>query len=376
MSNVVEGMSEEEFDKEFENMMNTPIEEDEKAAPEGENNGVQEEQETEEVEKEEVTETIEQPESEKEEPEEEENPGEEETQETEGEVEDNTDSKESETETEIENFDFNTVPRDQIIPKDIAVNGVQVRATMDELEEGFKKGMNYTQKMQEIAPHRKAMGIMKDNQLTEADLNLLIEAKGGNKEALAKLLMDSKTDPFELNLEAKEDYTPKDYGKEVVDVEIQTVKDEILADTEYSQVVEEAIQKMPEDMYNMVSANAQGWSSLYKDVKEGVYQKVMPEVMKQQALYGNTEPTIATYLKIANLLGEKDTPKSTEVKAPEKKVDKAELNNKRKKAASSTNVDKNKSSKSYIEEDLEKLSDEDFDKEFEKMMGRSIDEYK
>jgi len=124
----------------------------------------------------------------------------------------------------------------------------------------------------------------------------------------------------------------------------------------------------------MISSNAQGLNSLYRDIKSGVYQKVMPEVIKQQALYGSGEPTIATYLKIVKTMTPEKKAATEVVKKPE--VNKEELNDKRKKAASSTNIDKKKVQKSYIKEDMENLSDEDFDKEFEKMMGRSVNEYK
>ena len=268
-------------------------------------------------------------------------------------------------------YDFSAVPRDKIIPRDINVNGSTVRATMDELEIGFKKGMNYTQKMQEIAPHRKDMNIMMENNLTTDDLNLLIEAKSGNKDALGKLLAKAEIDPLDLDTEDKADYVPKDYAKDVPNVEMEQVKADILQDTEFSPQVENALQTMPEDMYTMVSGGSGQMNALYNDVKSGLYAKAMPEVMKQQALYGKTEPTIDTYLKVAGQYFKPETPK--EVKAPEV-TGNTELNDKRRSAAPTPKSAPSKK-ESLIQKDLKEMDDDEFEIEFAKMTGRSVQDF-
>lgn len=272
--------------------------------------------------------------------------------------------------TEPVEFDFSSIPRDKVIPNDIQVNGMTVRATMEELEVGFKKGMNYTQKMQEIAPHRKDMNIMMENGLTTDDLNLLIEAKGGNKDALGKLLAKAEVDPLDLDTENKAEYIPKDYAKDVPNVEMEQIKAEILQDNEFSPQVENALQTMPDDMYTMVSGGSGQMSALYKDVKSGLYAQAMPEVMKQQALYGKTEPTIDTYLRVAGQFMKPETPK--EVVPPA--ANNAELNNKRRSAASTPKSTPPKRD-SFIQEDLNEMNDDDFEKAFEKMIGRSVSDF-
>lgn len=272
-------------------------------------------------------------------------------------------------------FDFNSIPRDKIIPRDINVNGMKVKATMDELEAGFKKGMNYTQKMQEIAPHRKDMNLMIENGLTTADLNLLVEAKGGNKEALAKLLATAKVDPIDIEVEDADAYTPKDYSKDVPNADLEQLKTEILSDQENAPVVDDALKTMPQDMYDLVSENPQGMNSLYTDVKSGIYQKIMPEVIKQQALYGKNEPTLDTYLRVAKTMMEQNPTPATD-KPIEKQVSgNKELNNRRRKAGTAP-ASKPKESKSFIQKDLNSMDDDEFEKEFQEMVGRSTNDFR
>ena len=381
----VNELSDEEFDKNFDKMMSMdPAEFDAKQAEPmeetlSESPLVPDEPNTEtanESTDDELAEpNIEQPDQEVDENEEQEPAAEGEPDSEEEETSGEQDSKEN-----TQEFDFSKLPRDQILPYDIPVNGMKVKATLAELEEGFKKGMNYTQKMQEIAPHRKNMNLMAEHGLSTDDLNLLIEAKKGNKEALGKLLATAEVDPLDIDAEASQDYTPENYAKEVPNIEMEQVKNEILADTEMAPAVENALQTMPEDMYQMVSSDARGMHSLYDDMKSGIYEKVMPEVLKQQALYGMREPTIQTYLNVANKFFAKEAPAPEPTQAPQQVQPKQgtnnkELNQKRKSAGTTPQSAKSKP-KSYIQEDLDKMSDEEFDKAFEKMVGRSINDFK
>ena len=293
-----------------------------------------------------------------------------------GSEEENTDDSEDDTESTNEDatFDFASIPMDEIIPMEIAANGMKVKATMNELVEGFKKGMNYTQKMQALSSHRKELGILQDNGLSSEDLNLLIEAKSGNKDAIAKLLADAKVDPLEIE-EGSKDYTPKEYGKETPDFEMEQVKDTILADKEYSPLVEEAISSMPDDMYDMVSSTPSNLDALYKDVKAGVYQEVMPEVIKIQSLYGKTKPTMNLYVEVAAKMAEQRAKADTgtnEDSTEQQKVKTQERNNKRKKAAVSSTP--NKAKTVDVVKDINEMDDDEFNKAFEKITGRSANE--
>lgn len=371
----VNSLSDEEFDKVFDSLsddtedsveedatipdMNDPIEEPEEESVE--------EPETTEEESEEEEDTVEQPEESKEDTEQE--PDEEAAT---GESKEDAEESTQEEPTKSEGYNFAEIPMDELLPMEIAANGVKVKATMNELVEGFKKGMNYTQKMQELAPLRKSLSIVSSNDLTEEDLNLLVEAKGGSKEALAKLMSKGDIDPLDVEVEEHSNYKPADYGKDEVDVDMDIVRKEILADTENSVIVQEAVKSMPEDMYARVSESSGNLKALHQDVSAGIYQEVMPEVMKLQALYGKTEPTMDTYVKVANKLHDERNATAEKVTSQKAVKDEARATNRKRVAQTSKSPKKD----SVLKTDIKAMNDDEFDAEFEKIMGRSLNDYK
>lgn len=367
----VHNMSDEEFNANFEKLMENPdslVEGiDDVASNEAENDSTQDE----------TSDTVEQP-DETDELSSEEEPDEEPTEEDEEGVDKDSAKDDDETsddanDDEVEDvktpFNFDSIPRDEIIPMDIKVNGLTTRATLNELVEGFKKGMNYTKNMQQLAPFRRSVGIMEDNGLTEQDLNLMVELKAGNKEALAKLLADSKVDPLDIDVDGRDEYTPKDYGRDVVDVEMEQVQQEINADVDNIDAVKNALTTMPDDFYNYIEKDANALRNLHKDVASGIYQQVMPEVLKLQTLYGKTKPTLDMYIEVARNMASRQT-KQMETSAVKPKPD-AE---KRAKAVSSTKKKAPKQSQS-IAKAVDEMDDDEFAANFEKIMGRSAESF-
>lgn len=382
----VNALSEDDFDKEFEKMMSSPVEEEdttpsvedsaepqadpepdpEPTEPEPEEDGEPQGEPEDDGEKNAL-----EPEQQEDEPVEGEEPevDSDDKPETEGETDDSATK-----ETKSVDFDFSAIPMDELLPMDIPVNGTKVKATVNELIEGFKKGMNYTQKMQELAPLRKSMSIVSSNDISEEQLNLLVEVQKGNKEALSKLIDNSGIDPLELDDKVDTNYTPADYSKEEMDVDMEMATKEILADKDYGEIVQNAVTTMPGDMYDAIKTNSSNLRALHEDVKAGIYQEVMPEVMKLQTLYGIKEPTMDTYLKVANQLMERkqaETP--SPVQEEEVKTKATQRSAQRKKAGSSAKANKKES---FIQKDIDSLGEDDFDAEFAKITGRSIDDYK
>ena len=368
-----DSLTDEDFDKEFDKMMRETqgesstetVEETPSEEPEAEPESISED--VDDGSEDDNEQEVEQAEDVEEEPEG--NPDEEAP---EGESDNETEDSTTEEPTESKGFDFNSMPMDTVIPMEINANGMKMKATMNELVAGFQKGMHYTKKMQELSGVKRLVSIATSNGLSEEDLNLLVEAKGGNQEAIAKIMATAKVDPLDIDTDEHKNYSPADYGKDELDVDMDMVVKTIKADTETSSFVEDAIQSMPQDMYDMVSGSADNLDSLYKDVKNGTYSKVMPEVIKLQSLYGKSEPTIDTYIKVANQFVEGET--VVEESPKESSEEKKTRSNNRKKVASTSKAPAKK--KSYIKDDVKSLGEDDFDKEFEKIMGRSISEYR
>ncbi len=376
----VEQLSEEEFDKEFDKLISTPVEQvDQMLNQDTEETQLSESPQTDE------TSNIEQPEEKEEQEEPTElddsnsNKQDEDTLDETLESEDSTQEDSTEPEPS-EGVDWDKIPKDEILPWEIKANGMNVKATLAELEEGFKRGMNYTQKMQELAPHRKNMYLMNENNLTTEDLALLASAKKGDKTAIAKLLSDVKVDPLDIEPGDAANYTQPNIDESINKQEFEQVSAAIMSDQDNAPIVENALQTMPNDMYEMVYGDPMKLNALYDDVKTGVYTKVMPEVIKQQTLYGVREPTIATYLKIAQqMAGESQQSGGSEQqvkKEPAPVQNNEELNAKRRSAGTAPRGKKTAPKMKYTQADLDSMDDEEFDKAFQSVIGRSIDEYR
>jgi len=275
-----------------------------------------------------------------------------------------TDDVDSAEESKDDAFDFSKIPDDVMLPEEIAVNGVKVKATLKELKEGFKKGMNYTQKMQELAPHRKSIEAMTENGITQDDINLLIEARKGNKEAIAKLVADSELDALELEPEKAKDYKPNNYIGETEDFAMEEVKTMINSDTENYDRVKEVINTIPDDLYEVVSTDPNLLNALYTDVKNGTYDKVMPEVIKQRTLGNSGISTLQLYSEVFHSMQEeaKKAPSVPDVK------EKTVIAKKRKNASMTKTKPTKK--KSYV--DFKSMDEDEFAKEYEKIMGRKL----
>jgi hypothetical protein len=148
------------------------------------------------------------------------------------------------------------------------------------------------------------------------------------------------------------------------------------SDTEYGQIVENAIQTMPEDMYNHISTDANALRALHKDVADGVYEKVMPEVVKLQTIYGKTEPTLQTYIKVSQAIAQQNQGAETQGQQPQvKQQQDADRIQKKKRASVSPSTPPAKKQKSLTLQELASLDDDEINKMFNEIMGRSGDEY-
>ena len=285
--------------------------------------------------------------------------------------------EEDDKEATIDSYDFNAIPMDEIMPFEIKAGGQVMHASMDQLIEGFKKGIGFTKNMQQIKPFSRSIGIMEKYGITENDLTLLAEGKSGSKEAFARMMVDAKVDSVDVDTEGNENYTPKDPGVTPIDHEMEQVKSEINSDTEYFPAMKQAITDMPQDFYDLVNNEPQALNNLYNDVKGGIYQQIMPEVIKQQML-GSKEPTVDLYIKVANKMFSKETAEQNMQKTDEVKEDQTKAKqvskDKRKAAGSGTKVKANK--QTSVSAKLDDMDSDEFAASFEKMTGMSMSDLK
>ena len=121
---------------------------------------------------------------------------------------DATESTEEEDQSESASTDEADNPKQEEF--EINAVGTTVKFTLDELKEFASKGLDYTKKMHEISPWRKQIAAMADNGVSQEDINMLIDLKKGNKDAILDLVKQNGIDPLEIDLESTK-YVPNRY---------------------------------------------------------------------------------------------------------------------------------------------------------------------
>lgn len=181
-------------------------------------------------------------------------------------------------------------------------NGQEFEFTDTEIKEQFEvvfgQAMNYTKKMQQIAPYRKMISALESEGVSSEQLNTAIDALKGNKQAIQKLLDTNKIDAFDLSDDGdeKDPYQPTDYGKNETELGIQEVVNTISSDPEYKITVDVIDNQWDQTSRDTCSSNPQVIQGLHNDIKSGMYDKVAPVAMKMKVLDGNRKSDIDYYI--------------------------------------------------------------------------------
>lgn len=176
----------------------------------------------------------------------------------------------------------------------IKANGLEYDFTIDEMQMLASKGMDYTKKMQTIAPYRKTIDAIQENGITQDDINLFIDIKKGNKEALATLVKNMNIDVYDLPME-EINYTPTQYGKDESMLALQDTISRLRQEPEFERT-HQAFLAMDENSKLAFVNNPSNLEGLHEDIKNGVYDVVMPKAMKAAMLDGYRRPVLDYYL--------------------------------------------------------------------------------
>lgn len=162
----------------------------------------------------------------------------------------------------------------------------------------FGQAMNYTQKMQAIAPYRKMISAIQDENINEQQLNLAIDALKGNKQAIKQLMDANEITAFDLDdNEGQPAYQPTSYGKDEAQLALQEVVNTISADPEYQTTVQVIDQRWDQASRNIMASNPQMISGLHNDIKSGIYAEVAAEAAKMKVLDdGNAKSDLEYYM--------------------------------------------------------------------------------
>jgi hypothetical protein len=215
---------------------------------------------------------------------------------------------------------------------------------IDNVEEAkrlIQQGFDYSQKMNKFAPYKKAMNLLeKRDALNPEKLDFLLDVAEGKPEAISKLLKDQNVDPYDIDVDAGDNYVSEYQDTEASD-EILDMLDRV-SDSARStalNILTVSENSWDEQSKQAIIANAsQAIPVLTKQMESGQFDTIMSEVTKKRALgeLNNISDLDAYNMVGAELskqgrLGVPNTPNdSTTQTRPKQKVD---VQTKRKKAA-------------------------------------------
>jgi len=204
-----------------------------------------------------------------------------------------------------EEKDFENTPSSKFKP--LKANGKDI--PIEDIEELYtlaSKGINYTQKMQNIKPFRSAIELMQEQQLTLDDLNLLSDIKQGNKDAVKKLIKDVDLDIYEEFDPAEEvNYIPNNYAPDPKVVEVNDIVSNLAQDEEFK-VTEKVISTMLDDTSRQEFLDKPNLiEALHNDIKSGIFYDIEPEMTKMKLLGSGNESFLELYSKAADKVSQK-----------------------------------------------------------------------
>lgn len=243
----------------------------------------------------------------------------------------------------------------------IKANGKEFEMTLDELKQTASKGMDYLKKTTALKPYRTMIAAMEENKVSPEDINLLIDLKKGNKEAIAKLIKENEVDVYDLP-EAN-DYKPQEYRQSETALDMKEVLNTISKDAEFSRT-SEIYAAFDEQTKAFLNEDPSRIVGLHNDVKTGVFDKVLPLAEKKAMIDGYNAPFLQYYLQAGQeILNANNRPIQTEQKQyvpPENRANKIAAGLPSSRGDKKTVID-------YLDEEI---SDEDFKEWYSKLQRR------
>lgn len=300
------------------------------------------------------------------------------------------DDAEAETEQESDDVDDTTddvsEESDKVSGLDLTekrtfkANGEEFEFTVEEMLQQFGtifgKSVDYTKKTKAIAPHRKRISAMEDENITDEQFNLMIDAFKGNKDAIKQIMDTHKIESYDLSNDGEQQntYTPTEYGKDADTLNLQEIVNTMAQDSEYSITSDVVTNKWDESSQQKLASNPNLLQALHNDVKSGTYAKVAPEATKLKVLDGNTKSDIEYYMLAGQNINSsqgsanaEDPTKELNAKT-QAEVDKSERASSeaaKKRAATNTSNRSDRTVIDYLDDD----NDEAFDDWYKKTMA-------
>ena len=175
----------------------------------------------------------------------------------------------------------------------------------EELVQLAQMGANYTRKMQAIAPHRKVLLMLENNDLLdEGKLSYLIDLDKKNPEAIKKLIKDAGIDPLEIDLDDPQAKPYLEGNHRVSDEEtvFRAVLDELGSNPEGKATLQVINSQWDQASKEVLWTQPEVMSLIHQQRENGIYDRISTEVERQRTL-GVIPPNVP-FLQAYKVIGD------------------------------------------------------------------------
>lgn len=239
--------------------------------------------------------------------------------------------------------------------------------TSEEAIQLMQMGANYTRKMQAIAPYKKTLMMLENNNLLDEDkLSFLIDLDKKNPEAIKKLIKDAGIDPLEIDTSTEPQYKEGSHKVSNEEAAFMSVLDDLKQSQEGTQTIQEINSNWDDASKKILWNSPEIMRTIHQQRANGVY-KIITEEMERQRVLGNIPaetPFLMAYKQIGDALAAKQKPAPMQpVAVKAKTVKTSSLKNNEKAKAAAPNRTTASAPKRFINPLA--MSDEEFLKQME-----------
>ncbi len=156
---------------------------------------------------------------------------------------------------------------------------------VDEVIKLMQMGANYTRKMQDIAPHRKVLTMLQNNELLDEEkLSFLIDLNKKDKVAIQKLIKDAEIDPLDLDVTNDVNYVAGNHRVSNEEVALNSVLDDVLATSTGAETVQVISQQWDQASKEILWKDPHVIEIINQQRSNGIYDKISSEIERQKVL--------------------------------------------------------------------------------------------
>ena len=275
---------------------------------------------------------------------------------------DNEETESNDDNVEVQDTTTEVEPESKILI-DFGDGKVEVDS-VDELKTIASKALKDKNKYDKYKDELAILEGIKEQGLSDKDLYLLVEARKGNKQAIAKLLKETNIDPYDLDLEDEsiDEYKPKEYKVDPKIMEVKSIIDDAKKDEHVFKTFDYILNKEFGEKDRATAFEDPELLGFIKDtVRDGIFDKIAPNYTKRKIMGEN--PISAYINAFKDYTSEVDKLASKTVsKAQEENKVKTE---KRKKASIGNKKNVAKTDKKSVND----MTDEEFEKYYKSVVG-------